>query len=267
MNLKNVFQSIGMLPEEAEILAILYSSSNAKVSEITRKTSIPRTSIYIYLKNLEKRGYIVKSKKGKIASFVPKNPELILENLDTTTTQFATALPLLLNSMERHEKHPKITFYESQTGIENIYKDMVRSSKSKEIVYVIESAETIRENLERLSDHFMLRWQKQMVEKNILTQGIVTGDAKKIFAGLDYRLRNVLRNRAATVRLQSSQDFGFSMNLYLVGGEKVYFFVPQKKFVMKIESVEIYQSLLTLYKVFYETATPIQLTELLAHKS
>lgn len=263
MDFKKVFKSIGFSPEEAEILGILYKDGNLKVSEISSKISIPRTSIYAHLKSLERGGYIAQSKKGKISSFVPKNPEQILENLDTAASQFSEILPLLLRITEHHGKRPKINFYESQFGIETIYKDMIRCARSKEIVRIIESAETTKENLERLSNRFMLAWQKKMIEKNIITQGIIIGDAQTIFAGLSQQLKNVLRRRASTVRLQSSANFPFSINLYLVGSDKVYICVPQKEFVMKIESEEVHQSLLIMYRLMYDAAKPIQLSELL----
>lgn len=263
MDFKKVFKSIGLPPEEAEILNILYKDGNLKVSEISSKTSVPRTSIYVHLKSLERGGYIARSKKGKILSFVPKNPEQILENLDAAASQFSEILPSLLRAAEHSGKRPKITFYESQFGIETIYKDMVRCARSEEIVRIVESAETTKENLERLSNRFMLAWQKKMIEKNIITQGIIMGDAQTIFAGLSEQLKNVLRQRASTVRLQSFANLPFSINLYLVGGDKAYICVPQKELVMKIESEEIHQSLLTMYHLLYDAAKPIQLSELL----
>ena len=263
MDFKKTFQLIGLPPEEAEILSILYKEGNLKISEISSKTSVPRTSIYMRLKSLERGGYVTRSKKGKISSFVPKNPEHILERLDSTTSQFSEILPSLLRATEHSGKRPKITFYESQFGIETIYKDMVRCARSKDIVYVVESAETIKENLERLSGRFILAWQKNMIEKNSITQGVITGDAQTIFVNLSEQLKNVLRQRASTVRLQSSANFPFSINLYLVGNDKTYICVPQNELVMKIESEEIHQSLLTMYHLLYAAARPIQLSELL----
>jgi len=263
MDFKKTFQSIGLPLEEAEILSILYNDGNLKISEISSKTSIPRTSIYMHLKSLERGGYIARSKKGKISSFAPKNPEHILERLDSATSQFSEILPSLLRAIEHSGKRPKIAFYESRFGIEMIYRDMVRCARSKEVVYIVESAKTIKDNLERLSNRFMLVWQKNMIKKNIITQGVIIGDAQIIFAGLSEQLKNILRQRASTVRLQSSVNFPFSINLYLVGSDKTYICVPQKELVMKIESEEIYQSLLTMYHLLYAAAKPIQFSELL----
>jgi DNA-binding transcriptional ArsR family regulator len=63
---------LGLKREEKLILSVIAKRGSLSVSEISRKTKIPRTTIYNYIKPLSVRGLVTTEKKGRENLIVPK---------------------------------------------------------------------------------------------------------------------------------------------------------------------------------------------------
>lgn len=254
-------QNIGFKKEEAEIYLACLKLGTAKVSQLAKEVDIPRTSIYVYLKNLLEKGYIKKTKKAGIEYFSAINPAIILEDSKEKIESFSKIVPQLEKLLDFPGNKPKVEYSDTAQGLLKLYEEMAKMDY-KNPPCLIESGEAIKKNLEIMGDDFTYKWQKKFLEKKIVTQGIITRDAIPIIQGLPEKIKKIAQQRPATVRVINNSEFPFSINLYLIYPNKSFIIVPQENFVLTIENNLIYNSLISLYKTIYEKAERIDIKEL-----
>ncbi|TRZ77118.1 TrmB family transcriptional regulator [bacterium] len=261
MNYATKLQNIGFKKEEADVYLACLKLGTAKVSQLTKEIDIPRTTIYVYLKNLLEKGYIKKTKKQGIEYFSAVDPKIISEDSKERLESFVGIIPQLEKLLDFPTNKPKIEYSDTAQGLLKLYNEMTKMDY-KNPPYLIESGEAIKHNLEIMGDDFSYKWQKKLLDKKIVTQGIITHDAIEIIKNLPEKIKKVAQQRPATVRVIDNQDFPFSINLYLIHPNKSFLIDPQENFVITIENNFIYNSLVALYKTIYEKADGIDIKEL-----
>jgi len=251
MNYIKKLQDIGLKKQEAEVYLACLKLGMAKVSEIAREVDIPRTSIYVYLEDLLGKGYLKKSKKQGIEYFIPIEPRFILEDKKEKIKNFSETVPQLEKILGFPIKKPKIEYFDTKQGLFKLYEAMLKFDY-KHIPYLIESGEATKQNIEKLGWEFWYKWEKKFLEKKVVTQGIITKDVIPVIKSAPEKIRNILYQRPATVRVVDQKDFPFSINLYMLYPRNIFVVVPQQNFVLMVEDENIYKSLVTLYKVLFE---------------
>lgn len=243
-------QDIGLKKQEAEVYLACLKIGIAKVSDLAGEVNIPRTSIYIYIKNLLEKGYLKKSKKQGIEYFVPIEPRHISEEINEKAKTFSNTVPQLEKFLDFAGKKPKIEYFDTKQGMFRLYEEMLKLDY-KHILYLIESGEAIKQNLEKMGWDFWYKWEKKFLEKKVITQGIITKDAIPVILAAPEKVKNIFQQRPATIRIIDEEEFPFSINLYLLYPDLIFIVVPQDNFVLTMESKSIYNSLLTLYKTIF----------------
>lgn len=244
-------QDIGLKKQEAEVYLACLKFGIAKVSDLAGEVNIPRTSIYIYIKNLLEKGYLKKSKKQGIEYFVPIEPRHISEEINEKAKTFSNTVPQLEKLLDFAGKKPKIEYFDTKQGMFRLYEEMLKLDY-KHILYLIESGEAIKQNLEKMGWDFWYKWEKKFLEKKVITQGIITKDTIPVILAAPEKVKNIFQQRPATIRIIDEEEFPFSINLYLLYPDLIFIVVPQDNFVLTMESKNIYNSLLTLYKTIFE---------------
>lgn len=255
-------QSIGFKKQEAEVYLACLKLGMAKTSELAKEISIPRTSIYIYAKNLFEKGYLKKTKKAGIEYFIPVEPDYILGDIKDKLENFSSIVPDLGKMMDFPGKKPKSEYFNTKQGMFNLYESMLKINY-KHIPYIIESGEAIRQNIEKMGWDFWYKWEKKFLEKKIVTQGIITKSAVAIIQSAPEKVKNILRQRTSTVKLIDEEEFPFSINLYLLYPNCIFILIPQQNFTLMLESENIYGSLCTLYHALFEKADKINIQEII----
>lgn len=259
--IKNL-QDMGLKKQEADTYLACLRLGVAKISDLAREVEIPRTSIYVYAKNLLEKGFLKKSKKGKVEYFTPVDPRDIFENTKEKIDSFGAILPQLEKILDFAGKKPKIEFYDTKRGLLELYEKTLRLS-FKHIPYLIESGEATKSGVEKVGLEYMNKWQKKFLEKGVVTQGMITKDTIPVIQSMPEKTKEIMRKRSATVRVIDEKLFPFSINLYLFYPNNAFIVVPQQNFVLMVEDKNIYNSLLTLYKLLYEQAQPIDIKAIL----
>lgn len=231
-----------------------------KVSDLAKEIDIPRTSIYVHIKNLLEKGYLKKSKKQSIEYFIPVEPQYILEETKEKVKTFSDIVPQLKNFLDFAGKKPKIEYFDTKQGLFNLYETMLKLDY-KHIPFLIESGEAIKHNFEKMGWDFWYKWEKKFLEKRVITQGIITKDAIPIIQSAPEKVKQIFQQRPATVRVIDEKEFPFSVNLYLLYPNYIFILVPQQNFVLMIENNNIYTSFVTLYRVLFEKAEKIEVKE------
>ncbi|HRY82578.1 MAG TPA: helix-turn-helix domain-containing protein [Candidatus Moranbacteria bacterium] len=117
----------GLSPNEAKVyLAMLLFGHNTVLS-ISQETEIKRPTVYITLEGLLKKGLAKIIVKGKKKTYLPEEPEKLVQLLETKKRSIEEILPELKNNYFSQKEKPKIISYEGKDGIRKIYRETLRS--------------------------------------------------------------------------------------------------------------------------------------------
>ncbi len=258
MNYTESLKNLGLKKQEAEIYLACLRLGMSKVSELAEEVDVPRTSIYVYAKDLTERGYLKKTKKGGTEYFSAISPSLIQKEWQEKVDSFAGVVPNLEKLLDFPGKKSSVEYFDTRKGIMKLYETMLDMDYNH-VPYLIEGGEAVEGVLEKLGEDFQYRWQKRMLGKGVVTQGIITKSVLKVVEKLSDKTREIAMQRPATIRVIDDKTFPFSVNLYLLYPESIFVLVPQENFVITIKNKNIYKSLVTLYHLLYAQGEQISL--------
>lgn len=261
MNYTEYLKNLGLKKQEAEIYLACLRLGVSKVSELVEEVDVPRTSIYVYANDLTERGYLKKSKKEGKEYFSAVSPSLIQKEWQDKIDSFASAVPKLEKLLDFPSKKSSVEYFDTRKGIMKLY-EMMLDIDYKHVPYLIEGGEAVENILQKLGDDFHHRWQKRILAKGVVTQGIITKSMLEVIKSLPEKTRETASKRPATVRVIDDKIFPFSINIYLIHPEIIFILVPQDNFVITIKNKNIYKSLVTLYHLLYAQGKLISVSEI-----
>lgn len=126
MNLISTLQGIGFDKNEAKIYLATLKLEEAKASDIAKKAKIKRSSAYVILKGLMKKGCISSYTRRRVTHFVATNPKIIIEAAKDRANKAHAILPdLQLFTKSESKEKPRIQYYEGIDGLINIMEDTI----------------------------------------------------------------------------------------------------------------------------------------------
>lgn len=266
MNYTEYLKNLGLKKQEAEIYLACLKLGLSKVSELAEEVNVPRTSIYVYAKDLTERGYLRKTKKDGTEFFSAISPSFIQKEWQDKVDSFASVVPNLEKLLDFPAKKSSVEYFDTRNGIMKLYEAMLDMDYSKHIPYLIEGGEAVESVLEKLGSDFHHRWQKRILAKGVITQGIITKSMLEVMKNIPEKTKEIALQRPATIRVIDDKVFPFSVNLYLINPGYIFILVPQENFVITINNKNIYKSLVTLYHLLYAQGVQITVKDIFAAK-
>ncbi len=133
MTLK-ILTKLGLSEKEAKIYKAALESGPETVQKIARKAEITRTSAYLHLKSLMKKGLINNNVRDKKTYFYAEPPENLLTLVDLRkketlelSSELQKLLPQLRSLFETNEERPRVHFFEGKTGLEDMINDFMKA--------------------------------------------------------------------------------------------------------------------------------------------
>lgn len=138
--IKDILLNIGLTDKESEVLEFLFKCQSSKVSYIATGCHLNRTTTYVVLKSLIKKGLVSSSLKYGITEFQAIEPNLLpsyvdrqKELLDQKKKDIENVLPQLNSIRENIGVLPKVSFFEGSEGVKQAYEDTLDNNKNKKI--------------------------------------------------------------------------------------------------------------------------------------
>lgn len=197
----NELKNIGLSEKEAKVYLGALELGKASVQDIAKKAGVNRTTAYVIITSLEKRGLIRTLKVGKRTHFVAENPDSVLEmvksdrrNLETKEAELKKIIPELKTLFNISPGRPKIRFYEGPEVYKKITTDILESDATEileiynaDLITGLFSAEEIRE------------YSKKRVEKGIRSRTIYTRSGGAFKSPLELAEERFLKQLPLTV--------------------------------------------------------------------
>ncbi len=147
--IKKILQDIGLNEKESDILNTLFKYESLKVKDIADKTHINRTTSYVVLKSLMKKGLVTSVQKYGVTEFQSIDPNLLpsyidrqKEILDQKKEALEDILPQLNQVKTNVDIAPKVSFFEGVEGVKQAYEDTLDNNKGK-VVYVFSGPDIV----------------------------------------------------------------------------------------------------------------------------
>jgi len=228
-NMKEKLRTFGFSEKEVEIYLALFALGSSRAADIAKHAGINRSTAYVILESLSKRGLIGAIEEHGIRQYSPTPPEKLASYLEDMAKQYAgfssTAKKLIpeLKSLipkKTKEASPKVRLFEGEQAMKTVYEDTLASLESIRAYASVEN----------------------------------TGKAKS-----DVRVQVILPDtpQAKTQIAESKEEaeeafrvpsgkYGFTseINIY---DDKIIFISPEEKFGLVIESPEFARTLRTAF--------------------
>ena len=164
----------GLSNKEAKIYITVLKLQLATTTEIAKTTGINRSSTYVVLESLKKKGYIGISDDKKIRKYVAASPDILLYTAKTMAEKqekikagMEAIIPELRTLHKDIRYKPIIKAYEGKSGLIAVLEDTLNCKEK--VVRITSSVDKISK---LLPAGYFPKYVKQRIEKGIRMYGI-----------------------------------------------------------------------------------------------
>ncbi len=184
--LRQYLQNIGLGEKEAAVYLSLLEEESASVVKLAQKTKINRTTIYLILEALMKKGLASKTQKDKKAQYLAEPPERLktyLERekvkLNERSQQLKDVIPQLKSLQREKEDRPIVKYFEGKEGIISSMTELFNlaeksSDNTMRMIYPRDLVE------EKIPPEEIDRLQQHRTNKKVKVKSIYTSEKKEI---------------------------------------------------------------------------------------
>jgi len=238
--LEKELKNAGLDEREVKIYLACLEMGETSVSNLSRKTGIKRTTVYLIIDSLQEKGLLGLIKKGKKTLFVYEDPRKIIEKLEQRKKAVEKIMPELLSLTSLTNKKPRMKYFEGKQAVEEVYLDTL-AYPDQEILSWFPSS-LAQTNKEFFNDFYI----KERLEKKIWMRAIApdTMDMKEFFNRDEKELRQT--------KLISQEIFNTEVGIMLYGKSKTGITSFDEDMGLIIESPKIYRSLKNIFELAWK---------------
>lgn len=121
----NLFQELGLSPNEAKIYEALITYGPSGVSTIALRSGVHRRNAYDTLQRLLEKGLVSELYGKNETIFQPVDPGKLMELIREKETKLAAVMPQLLTTYHEHKAPEQASIYKGAEGIKNYLRDVL----------------------------------------------------------------------------------------------------------------------------------------------
>jgi|SRR3989344_1004467 len=133
MKIEPILEKFGFSFNESKAYLACLEMGIASAQDIAKKAGLKRTTTYSVLTYLVNRGVVGKTIVRNKTRFVAEPPEKLFNVISEIQSDIKKVLPQLEAIYNKNETKPKITFFEGENAIHNVYEDTLKE-KPQEIL-------------------------------------------------------------------------------------------------------------------------------------
>ncbi len=120
-------EAYGLDEKEVRVYLAGLEIGTASVLELSRRTTLPRTTLYPILERLEHHGIFKVGKQKNTKVYIAESPEILKRQFDERAVIFSQTLPALETISGSLHAGPGVTFYEGSDGFKRVWKAIINS--------------------------------------------------------------------------------------------------------------------------------------------
>ena len=172
--LEKYLQNIGLSEKEAAVYIMLIQVDDASVIDIAKKTNINRTTVYIVLESLEKKGLVSETTLGMKTHYQAEPPERLETyvqrqkvTLDEYSKRLVDVIPQIKGIQRETGVRPIVKLYEGKEGIISLNEELYENDDEGGTAYLIYSSDLLDSVF---SKDDRAKYKKVRLQKNVKTK-------------------------------------------------------------------------------------------------
>ena len=240
-NLEQTLIEVGLSHNETRVYLAALELGGTTISRIAKKSKVKRATTYLAVDALKTRALLGVSKKGRRTFYFAQNPKKLVDSFDERRELLLRAMPELLAISNAIDVKPKIQYFEGKAGIEEVFKDILRSSGKEVLEWYSESYVTDFDE-----KFFSAYFTPERIKKGIHVRAILPDrpDLQKLAESNLQELRQT--------KLLDSAKYHIRMELNVYDKRKVSVISFKEEFGIVIESEIIHDSLKNFFELMWE---------------
>jgi sugar-specific transcriptional regulator TrmB len=236
----NELEKLDLSANEAKVYLAALELGETSVERLSRKSGVKRTTVYLVLTSLGKKGLVSHYKKKGKSIYYAENPKKIKHTLVEKMEAVDKLMPQLLSITNLIDKKPIIRFFEGEEGIKEVFRAIANSSVK----------ETYSWYSETWLSNFDAKWVDDIYIpiriKNKVWVNSLHPDTEKF---KEIAKKNTVQFRR--FKAVNSEFFKITVSINLYGYNKVGIMSFEEQFGLIIESQKIYESLLSIHRTMW----------------
>jgi sugar-specific transcriptional regulator TrmB len=239
----------GLSEKEAGIYLALLELEIATVNEVAKQSKINRSSAYVVLENLKKKGLVGISDDKKIRHYIAASPETLLHSAKASAkkqedvkTGIESIIPELKALHKATKRRPVVKIYEGENGAKEVYEDLF-TTNAKEIKIFADPSNIFK----RLPD-FMRTFDSERKRRGIKMYGINPASEEVINL---YKYAQA--SQPSEMLLIPEDKFKLSSDIGIYE-DKIAFVSPKDNFGIIIECKDLADVLKSFFDLAWEEA-------------
>ncbi len=241
----------GLSEKEAEAYLTLLELEIASVSELAKSANINRSSMYVVLSSLQKKGLVSVSEDKKVQKYIAISPEILLREAESNakkTEEIKNRISIIIPELKALHKDtkqkPKIKVFEGKQGIINAFEDTLNNKEK-----IMRVSSSVKNISEFLPGYFPM-YVKRRIELGIKMYGIHPHDkmARQI-------IKDILRfDKFDEPLFISPKKYKFPADMAIYDNKIAYMSLEKNGLAITIESKEIADVMKSVFDLAYEEA-------------
>ena len=240
-------QDIGLSEKEAKVYLAALEIGRATADQLGKQAKIVRSTTYVQIESLMKKGLMSTYEEGKKTYFAPESPELLKrlltkqrDEIGTRERDLTNLLPDLLRQFDGAGERPAVRFFVGKEGVTSAREEIL-TTKEKKIFAIFSPYHLSKIYSPSYLDDFSNR------RKNL---GI---HSKAIYLHKEYYEQAGLDSLTER-RFLRPGIFSLTIEIDIFDDKVVIFPLEGKLFGMLIESKQISSSMKTIFNFLWERA-------------
>ena len=171
---------IGLSENEGKVYLASLQLGPSKVARLSRASEVKRTTVYLVVESLIRKGLIREKVGGLKSVFVAENPDRLENILEERNKQLKEVFPQFkaLYSLEGNES--VIKYYDTNEGLKNVYRELLAELRTNDNYYVIGDPKRYDTSNEKFfKDFIQKRIKIKLNAKVLLTPSELANEYKK----------------------------------------------------------------------------------------
>ncbi|MCD5381502.1 MAG: BlaI/MecI/CopY family transcriptional regulator [Candidatus Pacebacteria bacterium] len=248
IDIERVLKNFGFTDKEMPVYLSLLELETATASQIADDADINRSTVYVVIESLQKKGLISTQKEeGNVTKYTAAPPERLLQLAEEETKKYKTLvgeihniLPELKSKYPGNKQRPRVRLYEGKEGLISAYEDTLTSSEE---ILAYASIENMHKAIPGyFPDYYSRRANKGISIKSIHPD---TEEAR------ERAKSNKKESRNSALVPASKYNFSPEINIY---DNKIVFMSLVEKFSLIIESAELAEAFKKIFDLSWGEA-------------
>lgn len=241
METHEILKNLGLSEKEAGVYLALLELGEAAVGRIAEQSRIKRSTVYVVLEELERKGYVTKAILEGVNYFYPEHPQKVLTEAELRLEELKTALPQMESLLNKQANKPRVVVYEGKDDLDRAYDESFIAKGEVLYMSTLKLSRELFQKTFRKMDLIPLSENYQMRE---LVDDSEDGKQYAEKVGEEYR----------QVRLIPAQFLPFEVDIGIFDNSVLVTSLKRNYFTVKIQSPEIAQAFRHMFEALWQVS-------------